>query len=59
MPEQRKAHVFLTNQTATVYTQMANLAAQQTPSKDINELTMLEIFDFMKEQFDTRSRTQT
>ena len=54
VPDQRKAQVFLTNQTAAVYKQLANLAAQQTPSKDINELTMLEIVDFMKEQFDPR-----
>ena len=54
VPEQRKAQVFLTNQTAVVYKQLANLAAQQTPPKDINELTMLEIVDFMKEQFDTK-----
>ena len=52
--EQRKAQVFLTNQTAAVYKQLANLAAQQTPSKNINKLTMLEIVDFMKEQFDPK-----
>ena len=52
--DQRKAQVFLTNQTAAVYKQLANLAAQQTPPKDINKLTMLEIFDFMKEQFDPK-----
>ena len=54
VPEQRKAHVFLTNQTAAVCKQLANLAAQQTPSKDINELAMLEIVDFMKKQFDPK-----
>ena len=54
VPEQCKAHVFLTNQTAAVYKQLANLAAPQTPSKDINELTMLEIVNFMKEQFDPK-----
>ena len=54
VPEQCKAQVFLTNQTAAVYKQLANLAAQQTPSKDINELTMLEIIDFIKEQFDPK-----
>ena len=52
--EQRQAQVFLTNQSAAVYKQLANLAAQQTPSKDINKLTMLEIVDFMKEQFDPK-----
>ena len=54
VPEQRQAQVFLTNQTAAAYKQLANLAAQQTPSKDINKLTMLEIVDFMKEQFDPK-----
>ena len=54
VPEQSKAQVFLTNQTAAVYKQLANLAAQQTPSKDINKLTRLEIVDFTKEQFDPK-----
>ena len=54
VPEQRKAQVFLTSQTAAVYKQLANLAAQQTPSNDNNELTTLEIVDFMKEQFDPK-----
>ena len=54
VPEQRKAQVFLTNQNAAVYKQVANLAAQQTAPKDINKLTMLEIVDFMKEQFDPK-----
>ena len=54
VPEQREAQVFLTNQTAAVYKQLANLAAQQTPSKDINNLTMLEIVDFMKEMFNPK-----
>ena len=54
VPEQCKSQVFLTNQTAAVYKQLANLAAQQTPSKDINKLTMLEIVDFMKEQTDPK-----
>ena len=54
VPEQRKAQVFLTNQTAAVYKQLANLATQQTPPKDINKLTMSEIVNFMKEQFDPK-----
>ena len=54
VPEQRQAQVFLTNQTAAVYTQLANLATQQTPPKDINKLTMPEIVNFMKEQFDPK-----
>ena len=54
VPEQCQAQVFLTNQTAAVYKQLANLATQQTPPKDINKLTMSEIVNFMKEQFDPK-----
>ena len=54
VPEQRKAQVFLTNQTTAVYKQLANLAAQQTPSKNISKLIVLEIVDFKKEQFDPK-----
>ena len=54
VPEQHQAQVFLTNQTAAVYKQLANLATQQTPPKDINKLTMSEIVNFMKEQFDPK-----
>ena len=54
VPEQRQAQVFLTNQTAAVYKQLANLAAQQTLPKDINKFTMSEIVNFMKEQFDPK-----
>ncbi|XP_052824016.1 uncharacterized protein LOC128247867 [Octopus bimaculoides] len=54
VPEKRMAQVFLTNQTATVYKQLANLATQQNPPKDINNLIMDEIVDFMKEQFDPK-----
>ena len=54
VPEQRQAQVFLTNQTAAVYKQLSNLATQQTPPKDINKLTMSEIVNFMKEQFNPK-----
>ena len=54
VPEQRQAQVFLTNQTAPVYKQLANLATEQAPPKDINKLTMSEIVNFMKEQFDLK-----
>ena len=54
VPDARKAQVFLTNQTPSVYKQLANLAAQQNPMKDINDLSMDEIVDFMKEQFDPK-----
>ena len=54
VPKQRQAQVFLTNQSTAVYKQLSNLAVQQTPKKDINELTMDEIVEFMKEQFDPK-----
>ena len=54
VPEQRQAQVFLTNQTAAVYKQLANLATQEIPPKDINKLTMSEIVNFMKELFDPK-----
>ena len=53
VPEQCQAQVFLTNQTAAVYKQLAYLATQQTLPKDI-KLTMSEIVNFMKEQFDSK-----
>lgn len=54
VPEARLAQVFLINQSSTIYKQLANLAAQQTPAKDINELTMKEILEFMASQFDPK-----
>nr|KAG5696115.1 hypothetical protein BaRGS_020516 [Batillaria attramentaria] len=54
VPDDRKAQVFLTNQTPAVYKQLANLAAQQNPRTDINSLTMDQIVKFMKEQFDPK-----
>merc|ERR1712121_167080 len=52
VPNQRKAQVFLTNQNVTIYRQLSTLANQMAPPKDINNLSMEEIVDFMKEQFD-------
>ena len=52
VPETRKPQVFLTNQTATVYKLLANLAAQSSPSRRVNDLTMEEIEVFMTDQFD-------
>nr|KAG5695716.1 hypothetical protein BaRGS_004461 [Batillaria attramentaria] len=54
VPDDRKAQVFLTNQTPAVYKQLANLAAQQNPRMNINDLTMDQIVEFMKEQFDPK-----
>nr|KAG5695678.1 hypothetical protein BaRGS_022355 [Batillaria attramentaria] len=54
VPDDRKAQVFLTNQTPAVYKLLANLAAQQNPRMNINDLTMDQIVEFMKEQFDPK-----
>nr|KAG5701139.1 hypothetical protein BaRGS_002615 [Batillaria attramentaria] len=54
VPDDRKAQVFLTNQTPAVYKQLANLAAQQNPRMNINDLNMDQIVEFMKEQFDPK-----
>lgn len=57
VPDDKKAQVFLTNQSAATYKMLSNLAAQQTPTKDINQLTMEEIVSFMKSQFDPKRFT--
>ena len=54
VPDSRKAQVFLTNQSSSIYKQLANLAAQQSPPKGINDLSMDEIVNFMKDQFDPK-----
>jgi len=54
VPEERKAQVFLTNQSSMVYKMLSNLAAQESPARKINELTMDEIVAYMKHQFDQR-----
>jgi len=43
VPDDRKAQVFLTNQSSTVYKLLSNLAAQETPPREINDLTMEQI----------------
>ena len=57
VPEERKAQVFLTNQTPTVYKLLANLASQKTPPKDVNYLLIDEIVTMMKDQFDPKRFT--
>jgi hypothetical protein len=51
---EREAQIFLTNQSTTVYKLLTNLASQQTPPKDVNQLSMDEIVAFMKDQFDPK-----
>ena len=50
--EAKQAQVFLTNQTNVTYKLLSNYASQLTPSKDINQLSIAEIVDYMKTQFD-------
>ena len=52
IPADKRAQVFLTNQSRVNFKLLSNLASQQTPSKGINELTLEEIKDYMKGQFD-------
>lgn len=54
MPEEKQPHVFLTNQSTLIFKRLTNLAAQQTPPKDINDLTIKEIADYMLEQFNPK-----
>ena len=51
MPDVRVAKVFLTNQTATIYKLLSTLAAQETPPRTVNNLTMNEIQQYMMNQF--------
>ena len=51
IPEEKKAYVFLTNQTPVTYKLLSNLASQQTPPKDVNELNVENIAEFMMDQF--------
>ena len=52
IPNDKKAQVFLTNQSLVTFKTLSNLASQLTPPKDVNELTVDEIATFMKNQFD-------
>ena len=54
IPEGRRAQIFLTNQSPVVYKLLTNLAKQQTPSKEVNDLSFDEITEFMREQYDPK-----
>ena len=54
VPQDKQVKVFLTNQTSLVYKQLANMAIQQSESKDIKDLTLSEIVTFMKAQYDPK-----
>ena len=51
VPSEKKASVFLTSQTPVTYKLVTNLSDQQTPPKDVNQLNIKEILEFMIEQF--------
>ena len=52
--DDRKAQIFLTNQSKDVYRLLGNLAKQQNPPKQINDLIMDEIVTFMKTQYNPK-----
>ena len=48
------AGTFLTNQQPTLYKQLSNMAAQLSTPKQINDLSMNEILEFLKDQYDPK-----
>ena len=54
IPMSKEAQAFVTNQTTVTYKLLSNLAAQQSPSKGIDELKMEDIQKFMGEQFNPK-----
>ncbi|XP_067939491.1 uncharacterized protein [Watersipora subatra] len=52
IPEERKANVFLLNQSPVLYKEISHRAGQLETPKLINEVTMEEIDNFLKEQHD-------
>ena len=54
VPESKKPKVFLSNQTSTIYKMLSNLAAQESLAREINALSMDEISEYMKKQFDPK-----
>ena len=49
--ENKRSHIFLTNQSSVTFKLLDNLAKQKSPPMDINSLTMKTIGEFMLEQF--------
>ena len=52
--DDRKAQIFLINQSKDVYRLLENLAKQQNQPKQINDLGMDEIVNFTKTQYDPK-----
>ena len=51
VPEEKKAYVFLTNQSPVTHKLLTNLASQQSPPEDVNEFGITSIAEYMMEQF--------
>ncbi|RUS91013.1 hypothetical protein EGW08_001230 [Elysia chlorotica] len=54
IPDERRAEIFLTNQSNAIYKLVKNWAQQQTPPRDVNNLTMAEIETYMADQFNPK-----
>ena len=54
IPAEKRAQVFLTNQTSATYKLLSNLASQLASPKDVNTLSLVEIEGFMKVQYDPK-----
>ena len=54
IPDDRKAEIFLTNQSAIVYKMLKNLAEQQTPPNEVNSLSLDQLSSFMAEQYNPK-----
>ena len=52
MLAEKRAQVFLTNQSLENYKMLTNLTSQQSPAKGINELSLDEVEELMSSQFD-------
>ena len=52
VPNEKRAQVFLTNQTRVTYKLLSNLASQQSPHTSVNDMDLDQIEAFMREQFD-------
>lgn len=55
VPKERLPQVFLTNQTTATYKLLSTLATQLATPKNVNDLTMEEIVNFMEEQYDPKT----
>ncbi len=52
IPDEKRAQLFLTNQSPVVYKLLTSLASQRAPPVTVNELSLQQIESYMKDQFD-------